>query len=610
MSHAWLDSLSEDWVSEPRSDNSQAQLSPFPSQPNSRQASTRDPTNRLPHLSILSRKSQPTTYDSSLNVLAERSQNDVNIRSSQRGLAGLAQISKTSSQRGRQLSRSASESTAASVVHNSNNNTVHKAQSASPTKDTDSIPEWRRRLLHGEMSYGETKDLFSSAANGLENIFRPPSDDQPDGDRSEEQGEGYTINDTTLPSSPPPYIRRRQQQEQRSVEDSLQDLQDDSAEPQAELKKKSITFAMNIDNFNKAAGRADKSKTEDNAQNQNPNSGDISTTPPSPVSNLDASRKVSAKSAGGKSDGRNESFSPILLSPRKNEDGRVSFAPMELSSNQLKKRLQKLRRNQMILDSDPSSQMDQQSDKGSNAARSADSSREYAKKGGYLNTRRGGRSVEGSFKNRPLSPPVHTDTSEMLPESSLQASTPKQFPTVRTDRFSSAEEKQQSFSSKSTEMPPPPKPSPEKQAPRQPTSGSPLKLFGPYDTFTNQTLLRRISQFEDPMTESPSRSMEESVIASPGASPSKSGLNRGFAPTSSPRRPQTAERKPWLETYERLNRFGSGALDGYSFAEELSLVSPEYSTLTDKENVAPESSPLRLFSASSCRSRLLSGLGK
>ncbi|KAK7948560.1 uncharacterized protein PG986_009446 [Apiospora aurea] len=569
MAHAWLDSLSEDWVSEPRSDNSQAQL-------------------------LVSRKSQPTTYDSSLNVLAERSQNDINIQSSQRGLAGLAQITKTN-QRGRRLSRSNSESTAASVVHNSNNNTVHKSQSASPTKDTDSIPEWRRRLLHGEMSYGETKDLFSSAANGLENIFRPPTEDQTDEDKADEQAEGYTMNDITLPSSPPPYLRRRHQ---RSVDGSQGGLQEDSAELseiRPEPQKKTITFALNIDDSNKA-GRADSSKTEGNVQSQNTNamdaSGDLSTTPPSPDSHLDASRKVSAKSAGGKSDGRNESFSPILLSPKKNEEGRVSFAPMELSSQQLKRRLRRLRQNQMILDSDPSSQMDQQSATGASAALETDTTEDYAKKGGYLNVRRGGRSAEGSFKSRPLSPPVHTDSSEMLPESSLQASTPKQFPTVRTDRLASVEEKQQSFSSKSTEMPPPPKPSLEKPAPRQPISGSPLKLFGPYDTFTNQTLLRRISQFEDPMTESPSRSMEESVIASPGVSPSKSNFNRGFGPTSSPRRPQTAERKPWLETYERLNQFGSGALDGYSFNEEISLADPEYSTLTDKENVAPESSPL------------------
>ncbi|KAK8038893.1 Septation initiation network scaffold protein cdc11 [Apiospora rasikravindrae] len=592
MAHAWLDSLSEDWVSEPRSDNSQAQLSPFPSQPNSRQTSTRGPTTRLPPPSLVSRKSQPTTYDSSLNVLAERSQNDINIRSSQRGLAGLAEITKTS-QPGRRLSRSNSASTAASVVHNSNNNTVHKSQSASPTKDTDSIPEWRRRLLHGEMSYGETKDLFSSAANGLENIFRPPTDDQTDEDKAE-QGEGYTMNDTTLPSSPPPYLRRRHQ---RSVDNS-RDSQEDSAvfsEIRPEPQKKSITFALNIDDSNKA-GRADNFKTEGNVQSQKTSTvgvtGDLSTTPPSPESHLDASRKVSAKSAGGKSDGRNESFSPILLSPKKTEDGRVSFAPMELSSEQLKKRLNKLRQNQMILDSDPSSQMDQQCASGANAALEIDTTEDFAKNGGYLNVQRGGRSGEGSFKSRPLSPPVHTDTSEMLPESSLQASTPKQFPTVRTDRFASIEEKQQSFSSKSTEMPPPPKPSLEKPAPRQPTSGSPLKLFGPYDTFTNQTLLRRISQFEDPMTESPSRSMEESVGAPPGVSRSKSNFNRGFGPTSSPRRPQTAERKPWLETYESLNRFGSGALDGYSFSEEISLASQEYSTMTDKENVAPESSPL------------------
>ncbi|KAK8086689.1 hypothetical protein PG994_001663 [Apiospora phragmitis] len=424
------------------------------------------------------------------------------------------------------------------------------------------------------MSYGETKDLFSSAANGLENIFRPPTDDQHDEDKADEQGEGYTMNDTTLPSSPPPYLRRRHQ---RPLEDSQEDLQEDSAEfsqIQPEPQKKSITFALNVEDSNKA-GRADNSNTEGNVQSQNTSamgvSGDLSTTPPSPKSHLDPSRKVSAKSAGGRSEGRNESFSPILLSPRKTEDGRVSFAPMELSSEQLKKRLHKLRQNQMILDSDPSSQMDRQSATGANAALEPDTTEDYAKNGGYLNIQRGGRSGEGSFKSRPLSPPVHTDTSEMLPESSLQASTPKQFPTVRTDRFASAEEKQQSFSSKCTEMPPPPRPSPEKQAPRQPTSGSPLKLFGPYDTFTNQTLLRRISQFEDPMTSSPSRSMEESVDAPPGASPFKSNFNKGFAPTSSPRRPQTAERKPWLETYERLNRFGSGALDGYSFSEEVSL---------------------------------------
>ncbi|KAK8107474.1 uncharacterized protein PG998_009487 [Apiospora kogelbergensis] len=451
MAHAWLDSLSEDWVSEPRSDRSQAQLSPFPSQPNSRQTSVRDPTSRL-----VSRKSPPTTYDSSFNVLSERSQNENNIRSSQRGLSGLTQITKAS-ERGRQLSRSASESTTASVVHNSDNNTVQKSQSASPTKDTDSIPEWRRRLLHGEMSYGETKDLFSSAANGLENMFRPPSDDQQHEDKADEQDEGYTMNDTTLPSSPPPYVRRRHR---HSVDDPQEDLRENSAqisEIQPEPRKKTITFAPNTTGSNED-DRADKSKTEGDSQNQNTNtrgvSGDNSTTPLSPRSPMDPSRKVSAKSTGGKSDGRNESFSPILLSPRKTEDGRVSFAPMELSTEQLKKRLQNLRQNQMILDSDPSSQMDQQPAAEAHAALHPDTTEDYAKCGGFLNVQRGGRSGEGSFRNRPLSPPVHTDTSEMLPESSLQASTPKQFPTMRTDRFASAEEKQQSFTSKSTEMPP------------------------------------------------------------------------------------------------------------------------------------------------------------
>ncbi|KAK8107473.1 uncharacterized protein PG998_009486 [Apiospora kogelbergensis] len=93
------------------------------------------------------------------------------------------------------------------------------------------------------------------------------------------------------------------------------------------------------------------------------------------------------------------------------------------------------------------------------------------------------------------------------------------------------------------------------------------------------------------MTESPSRSMEESMYASPGASPSKSQY-RGPTSAPSPRKLQAGERKLWQESHARLNRFGSGALNNYSFSEEISLGSQDYSTLTDKENVAPQSSPL------------------
>ncbi len=71
-------------------------------------------------------------------------------------------------ERGRYASRSVSESTSNSVGHNTVN---HKSLSASPAKNRGSTPEWKRRLIYGDVSYGEQRDLFTSAGTGLEAIF-------------------------------------------------------------------------------------------------------------------------------------------------------------------------------------------------------------------------------------------------------------------------------------------------------------------------------------------------------------------------------------------------------------------------------------------------------
>ncbi|KAI1873649.1 hypothetical protein JX265_005271 [Neoarthrinium moseri] len=575
MSHAWLDSLSEDWVSQPRSDTSQAQLpGPSVAHENTRPGKAPESASRIPRLSSSPRKSLPVTSD----VLSERSSNQVNIPLSQR-VASKASAESAASQRGRHLSRSFSASTTeGSVLHNT---VHHKSLSASPAKLRDSIPEWRRRLIYNERAYGEAKDLFSSAGTGLENMFYPP----PPPEDQDLSNEGPTAHDMTLPSSPPPYLssRRKKVMSGEAFDQSHDDFSEINPAPHGrQMRYKLHAEAQDTlgdssrpdESTEESRGRAPQESTQD--QNRS------SYTSVTAKHLFDASRKTS-----GKSDVRHEDFSPIFIGRHSNEDGRVSFAPVELSPDQLKRRLDKLRHNQMFLDSDSVNQ-DESASAGAHEedSRIQDSTEEYARQGAFLNLNRGGLSAEGSFRHRPLSPPLPTDTSEMLPESSLQASTPKQFPGTAkgTLRTNAPPEPTFRFPSLSPDLPRVPNPSPEK---RPLSSGSALKLFGPYDTFTNQTLLRRISQFEDPMTESPSRSFDDPAQRPREEPPSKSEFNRGSATDSSPRRSPNVSRGHH-ETFGAINRFGAGELDDYVFSEDITLDPSERSKLADKENVAPD----------------------
>ncbi|KAI1506126.1 hypothetical protein F5X99DRAFT_124705 [Biscogniauxia marginata] len=581
MAHAWLDSLSEDWVSEPRSDTSQTQLPPLSSpQPKS----SPNPASRIPRLNA-GQAGPPSSprpaRDSSAHVLSERSMNDVNIKGAQRGPSKLSSEMK-SSQRRRYLTRSIS-STTGSVVRNTVQHT--KSQSSSPTKGKEDVPEWKRRLIYGELNYGESKDLFSSAGTGLENIFRPPVVPDPV-DEETAENEGHAGHDTTLPSSPPPYVKFRRGSP--DPEESLEKSADESSIQHAAPPPK-MTFRRTEDDSEDLSGDQDSfaEKSRDGqALGTNPASQNS-------VASLDvkqindASRKTS-----GQSDGRNEYFSPILISCHNTENGQMSFAPVELPAQQLRSRLEMLRRNQNVLDPEPEIYVTQDSRAQGDETQNFENTDEYAKNGGFLNLQRGGRSEEGSFRQRPLSPPLITDTSEMLPESSLQASTPKQFFASRTSRITSADRPDSPPTPNSPILPRAPHPSPEKLL-RVPASngGSPLKLFGPYDTFTNQTLMRRISQFEDQMNNNPSCTAEgETNGLSAGQSSSKSKLSRSSATELKPRKGSYFSRDH-QEASDAANMFGAGELDDYEFNEDISLGYGDRSHINNKENMTPLEMP-------------------
>ena len=554
MEHAWLDSLSEDWVSQPGSDSSGAQLPPLKDVDSKTKAQPRSSPSRILRRAEVADSSLILSKDSPINILSERSASDNNVPRSR-------MPSKLSYElKDRSIThdpRSVSASTNGSVVRNT---VQHRA---SPKRNGASTPEWRRRLIQGNMPYGEQRDLFCSAAAGLQDMFKPPPETEfAPGDEEWEL-------EATIPSSPP-FAPPSYEPDFADLIDEIDDEEFEHPEqvtpsPSPRKPHRQIKYKLNVDSSSPM--RPDQTPSYNKSTRIHRDESCLS----APAEDEDVSRKTSGQSCV-----HNEDFSPILIQKHSDEDGVVDFAPVEVTAGELQKRLERLRVNQMLLDS----KRDQDAGPVQQPERiegTIDNTADFARNGGFVNFRRGGRSAEGSFRYRGLSPSLGGDTSEMLPEESLQASTPKQFPTVRTELSDGRLEM------RSPVLPRAPFPSPEKpqaigKAFLHP-GGSPLKLFGPYDTFTNQTLLRRISQFEEGT--SGSTSLDP---ISGEASPSHA--NQAFVEPSSPRKPERLEHAD--DSSRSVSHFGAGDLEGYEFRGDISVSPSEESCFVgDKENIVP-----------------------
>ncbi|OAQ69744.1 conserved leucine-rich repeat protein [Pochonia chlamydosporia 170] len=558
MAHAWLDSLSEDWVSQPGSDASDGQLPPLPPPDDVETPQIKQFASRIPRKAGIRSSLPPTSGNNSPQILSERSANDINI--SMKKLP-----SKLSQEIKADVSRSVSNDTNGSVVHNK------VSSQRSPDKNGET-PEWKRRLIYGEVAYGEQRDLFCSAAIGLQDMFKPP---QEDGEESRPGRDASQHIDMTLPSSPPTYPQPITEEDFDEYPDFDEDEEypvDVTPSPSPRPLQKDIKYRLN-----ESSPIPDSRKTSQPSQLR----GDYTPRLQSEdgiyrdESCLTAPEAESAsRKPSGQSDTRNEDFSPILIGKHSGDNGKVDFAPIEMPVDQLWQKLERLRVNQMLLDS--------QADLGAGFETSPrspapiENTDDYIQNGGFINVRRGGRSGDGSFYNRGLSSEIGVDTSEMLPEESLQASTPKQFPSVRTlgtNPFPTFQVTQ------SPSLPRAPFPSPDKKQlvpeEAQPAASSPLKLFGPYDTFTNQTLLRRISQFEE-RSGSPSQRSTMSHNADHDSENEKLPM------------PSASERRS-------ISKFGGGDLDGFEFRGELSDEIYEDSDAVGKENVTPNETSLPLY---------------
>jgi Leucine-rich repeat (LRR) protein len=285
------------------------------------------------------------------------------------------------------------------------------------------------------------------------------------------------------------------------------------------------------------------------------------------------------RTVSGQSDMRNEELSPIYLGRHNTADGKIDYAALNLPADELQRRLENIREESPL-----SSDQDHDEESEDLPPDVTVDTDDYAHNGHFVNLRRGGRSQEGSFQKRLLSPSSlpAIDESALLPEESMQASTPKQLPNIKKTRASNEYHQPQS-PPRSPQVPHTPRPSPTKPTPKEQKnpSSSPLKLFGTYDTFTNQTLLRRLSQFEG-------NSNSEDDVDIPSSTPHESTrpeMNEAFVAVSSPEK-VSQRSQVHGQTSRMVNSFGRGDLDSFQFSEEVSYSSSRSNPLDeDKENM-------------------------
>ena len=499
----------------------------------------------------------------------ERSPNENNIPS-QRGLRRNSKLHDeiTNNYRGRRLSRTASASTAQSVQYHTIEH--YKSVSLSPKKINQETPEWKRRLLHGDVAYGERRDLFSPA--GLENIFRPPPSEAISPVKLATcNSEEYSV---SMPSSPPSYNIHTRSETQNSVGPSS------NTGTQNRQEREGIKYKLNDENESDfsandlSRGSSFQPGTKQQEEGGTHSSGNLNFGSSAAQKLLDAA----GRAISGQSDIRNEELSPIYIARHNTTDGKIDYAALDLSAAELQERLESLQ---------------SESDHQLGANHADDTSQalpmeittgteDFAHNGRFVNLRRGGHSQEGSFQRRMLSPSSlrAIDESAMLPEESMQASTPKQLPNIRktraSDEYSDVESPLDS-----PPVPRTPHPSPSKfnDGGNKTNSGSPLKLFGTYDTFTNQTLLRRLRSFEENFDG------KEEGVSNSGKDMTHPELNDAFVAQSSPekgtRRSGTRDRNS-----RKVNSFGEGDLDSFRFSKDTSYDSYPSNGDDNKEDIS------------------------
>ena len=505
----WLDSLSEDWVSQPRSQPGSSSL------PGSPQPSESLSNSKIP-------KPKPGSVStgrgggSHKDVLKPRTPSQINSSGLKRPNSGARSLIA-------QASPSSRKSQAKNVPAPSLRGTVQQKATLAKGLRDQATPEWKRRLVNGNKDAGEETDLLSPKGSGLEKVFKPPTvraKEAPKGigrrrapldERKEKTG--------TDDGSKTPDIADARINQPVRVLDAL---------PSAKGTLRKPTDQLSLERNISTPAEAQSLLVSDESQSDNfspallskhtaPNGQIHYTATPSPKKRpsvqgnaLEQQRSISLSK--GISEAQAQAQTPSLQS-----EGSVAHHPLvDITSQSLPDDLSV----------------------GTDA---------FIANGGFVETKRGGYAEDDSFQQKSLS----FTSSSRLDGPSLKES---------SDSYRRSPERTSPRGQHSGSPRTPSRPKQHlRDSPERPkSSGSPLKLFDNYDSFTNDRLLRRMSKFEETLAqESYDKSVAQQRSTSPSPGPKKS--RRGLEVTLNQH----------SQDGSRVSSFGEGELDKFPFFDPL-----------------------------------------
>lgn len=439
-------------------------------------------------------------------------------------------------------------------------------------------PEWRKRLVNGDIPSGEQRDLF--APIGLESVFKPPSPGSPLAGSTpiptmNQPDDGWNFSTNSVVENKGKSSRRTPRSSRGSVRTASGKSGHDSR-----------TMERNGKQTTKLRNEELRSKKQ---------SAHLSV--PATENHDEPPEIARMRSASGLEDLRNEDITPITFSGTDTVEG---DGTAEIIKSALKQVTNKLESLNLAPGDRPDSRasdsvlLGQPTDIAVDAVPEDDlfdvtsNSLPQDLSMGTLDYR--GRSAfaslqgddpyqdERSFHKDQLSPtgfPSHRLTPFIRPSTRVRSSPPF-------------------FSKNNAQSDPLSLPRPSSAHVGSATnkigmsSGSPLKLFATHDTFTNNKLLRRMSQFEETLG-------EESDDDDEPVSPSEEARRKGETRTLlNPQTDNQSERPGRRHDHSRtrnsqtphINRFGEGQLDNFDFSDA-SPYEANFNTDSPEPNIAP-----------------------
>ena len=409
--------------------------------------------------------------------------------------------------------------------------------------------EWKRRLVNGKVGYGDQTDLFG--ANGLENIFARTANAENEAPCPQNRMSWLPKSDAPMPSSPPPWSSSLARKRSENVTQEALREEEEGGEDEFHPEDSFRSNPFDLHNTDDMDDSPNPGEDDQYDRLSSPNKAFVEITEePDPPN----------RTVSGQTELEQEDFSPVFISKTKTLNG---FDYAALDSHLVKQF------NSTKVDLRHPSQEQSPSNDSSSEAPAAEAEQSaftdgsesealptvpdisfsenlptgspFPNLGKNVEMKRGGYSNCGSFKQRPLSP------SQSAAEISLNPSASGLLSPVPSDRHPAP--------GQATPPNAPSTPKQESEA-KSRSSGSPLKLFGAHDTFTNNRLLRRLSQLN------PDGTVKLEAVTESSPRPLKQESNRVVSNASS---------------------FGKGELDDHSFNAEITITSASDSSKSESD---------------------------